>query len=180
MTNNPIALQSKRWIIEALLEIMNKKEYHLITVSEISAKALIDRRTFYRHFESKDDILRLVIDEISAEYLSVLKLQTPTDTYTITKIFFDICLQHSGFFKLLNKNHLMYFLLDKFYANLPFIHSQVRSEEISNILGKDMDYFLLFHAGGFWSLLSKWVADDMKKSPDDLATLASKITNRLI
>lgn len=180
MSNNSIALQSKKWIVESLLGIMSEKEYRLITVSEISSKALIDRRTFYRHFECKDDILRLVIDEISAEYLSALRRSAPTDTYTITKIFFDICLQHSEFFKKLNKNNLMYFLLDKFYSNLPLIHSQVRSKEISTILGQDMDYFLFFHAGGFWSLLSKWVTDDMNKSPDDLAALASKITNRLI
>ena len=46
MSNNPIAMQSKKWIIDALLELMNRKAYHLITVREISSKALIDRRTF--------------------------------------------------------------------------------------------------------------------------------------
>lgn len=74
----------------------------------------------------------------------------------------------------------MYYLLEKFYVNLPIIHSQVRSDQIENLLGQDMDYFLFFHAGGFWSILSKWVADGMEKSPNDFAVLASKITSRLI
>ena len=85
MSNNPIAIQSKKWIIDALLELMSRKAYHLITVREISSKALIDRRTFYRHFECKDDVLRLVNDDITTEYLNSIKGIAPTDTYTITK-----------------------------------------------------------------------------------------------
>lgn len=180
MSNNPTAIQSQKWIVEALLELMASKEYHLISVSELSAKAQIDRRTFYRHFACKDDILRLLINEISTEYLNALQANSLTDTYTITKIFFDVCLQHSEFFILLSKSNLMYYLLEKFYANLPIIHSQVRSNEIESLLGQDMDYFLFFHAGGFWSILSKWITDGMEKSSNDLAILASTITSRLI
>lgn len=180
MSNNPIAIQSKKWIIDALLELMNRKAYRFITVREISSKALIDRRTFYRHFECKDDVLRLVIDDITTEYLNSIKGIAPTDTYTITKNFFEICLINSDFINLLYRNNLMYFLLDKFYTNLPIIHAQVRSDEMSKTLSQDIDYFLFYHAGGFWSLLLKWVIDGMKKSPNDLAILASTITNRLI
>lgn len=180
MSNNPIAIQSKKWIVDALLELMAQKEYLLITVSEISSKALIDRRTFYRHFECKDDILRLVIDNITTEYLNSIIGTAPTDTYTITKNFFEVCLEHSDFINLLHKNNLMYFLLDKFFTNLPIVHAQVRSDEMTKTLSQDLDYFLFFHAGGFWSLLLKWVIDGMKKSPNDLAILASIITNRLI
>lgn len=180
MSDNPIAIQSKKWIVEALLDIMHKKEYRLITVGEISSKAMIDRRTFYRHFECKDDILRLIIDNITTEYLNLIKEISPMDTYSITKNFFNVCLENSDFINLLYKNNLMYFLLDKFYTNLPLIHAQVRSDEMTQALCHDLDYFLFFHAGGFWSLLLKWVMDGMKKSPNDLAILSSIITNRLI
>ncbi len=180
MSNNPIAIKSKKWIIDALLELMSKKAYRLITVSEISSKALIDRRTFYRHFECKEDVLHFVIDDIAVEYLDAIKGIAPMDTYTITRNFFDICLKYSDFINLLHRNNLMYFLLDKFYTNLPVIHAQVRSDEMTETLSQDMDYFLYFHAGGFWSLLLKWVNDGMEKSPHDLAMLASTITNRLI
>lgn len=180
MSNNPTAIQSKKWIVEALLALMALKEYRFISVSELSAKAQIDRRTFYRHFACKDDILRFLIDDISMEYLNALQADSPMDTYTITKIFFNVCLRHSNFLILLSQQNLMYFLLEKFYENLPIIHSQVRSKEIESLLGQDMDYFLFFHAGGFWSILSKWIADGMEKSTNDLAVLASTITSRLI
>lgn len=56
-TNNPIALQSQKWIIQALLDLMQIMNYDKISVSEICRKAQLDRRTFYRNFDSKNDVL---------------------------------------------------------------------------------------------------------------------------
>jgi AcrR family transcriptional regulator len=55
-TENPIALQSKRWIMESLIELMNKKTFQEITISELTAHADLGRRTFYRNFTSKEDV----------------------------------------------------------------------------------------------------------------------------
>ena len=43
--------------INALLSLMEKKPYNQISVSELSELAEYDRRTYYRYFTSKDDIL---------------------------------------------------------------------------------------------------------------------------
>lgn len=177
---HPIAIQSKKWIIDSTLTLMEQKPYSTITVSEISSNAQIDRRTFYRHFKQKDDILVYFIHEISEAYLCALTKNHPTDTYTISLIFFELCQQHAKFLTLLHKQHLMYFLLDKFYDNLLYIHAQIRSDALAIQLQDDIDYFVYFHAGGFWSLLFKWLEDGMMKTPHELATLASKITNHLI
>lgn len=45
--------------INALLSLMKKKPYQNITVQELSDTAQYDRRTYYRYFNSKEDILRL-------------------------------------------------------------------------------------------------------------------------
>ena len=43
--------------INALLSLMEEKPYNQISVSELSELAEYDRRTYYRYFKSKDDIL---------------------------------------------------------------------------------------------------------------------------
>lgn len=42
---------------EALLLLLEKKEYEFITVKEICVKAGVNRSTFYLHYESIDDLL---------------------------------------------------------------------------------------------------------------------------
>ena len=50
---NPLTVQSKQWILEALLKLMEEKDYEKITIKELTARADLDRKTFYRNFRSK-------------------------------------------------------------------------------------------------------------------------------
>ncbi|MBQ9491032.1 MAG: TetR/AcrR family transcriptional regulator [Lachnospiraceae bacterium] len=45
--------------INALLQLMKEKAFDQISISELSENAQYDRRTFYRYFQSKSDILYL-------------------------------------------------------------------------------------------------------------------------
>ena len=48
---------SRRWLVESLLDIMDEKNHTKITISEVTEHAQLTRRTFYRHFDSIDDVL---------------------------------------------------------------------------------------------------------------------------
>lgn len=43
---------------EALIELLSKKKYDLITVKDVCKKAGVNRSTFYLHYESFDDLLK--------------------------------------------------------------------------------------------------------------------------
>ena len=45
-------------IREAFVALMQNKEYAAITVTDISERAGINRKTFYAHYDSVDDLLR--------------------------------------------------------------------------------------------------------------------------
>lgn len=49
--------QTRKRIIESLFELLAKKEYHDITISRIVDKAGLGRRTFYRYFKTKDEVI---------------------------------------------------------------------------------------------------------------------------
>lgn len=58
---NPIAIQSQKWLVEALVSLMNEMPYQKISVLNICKKADLSRQTFYNFFETKEDILRFCL-----------------------------------------------------------------------------------------------------------------------
>ncbi|GHV95614.1 TetR family transcriptional regulator [Spirochaetia bacterium] len=55
--------QSKTWIFEALIRLMEKKAWHKITISDITKKAGVARQTFYRHYKSKEAVILQFLDD---------------------------------------------------------------------------------------------------------------------
>lgn len=51
-------------IFHAFSELLKTKQYHQITVGEIIGRADIGRATFYAHFETKDDLLKALCEEL--------------------------------------------------------------------------------------------------------------------
>ena len=50
-------LHVKTSIINALIDLMKEKNFDAISVSEITARAGVSRVSYYRNFDSKEDIL---------------------------------------------------------------------------------------------------------------------------
>lgn len=69
---------SRECLLNALLVLMEKQEFSKITITELCKKAGVTRLTFYRHFESKEDVLQ--------DYF-----------YKIFQIFFQECVLNSNY-----------------------------------------------------------------------------------
>ena len=54
---NKTAVQSQNMIADALFSLMKRKHFQQITVTEICDEAAIGRKTFYRNFDMKEDVL---------------------------------------------------------------------------------------------------------------------------
>lgn len=50
-------IQSKGLIVQSLVYLMRKKSFHEIKITEICKKAGVSRLSYYRNFESKEDIV---------------------------------------------------------------------------------------------------------------------------
>ncbi len=61
-------IKSKNAIKNAFLDLMEEKGYANITITDIAKKAMINRKTFYIHFETKEALY----NSISNELLSIL------------------------------------------------------------------------------------------------------------
>ncbi len=65
--------RTKKMLREALLSLIPEKGYYAITVGDIAERAMVNRATFYRHYEDKEDLLLRGIDEVLQELVEQLK-----------------------------------------------------------------------------------------------------------
>lgn len=174
---------------DALLLLLEKKEYDYITVKEICLKAGVNRSTFYLHYETMDDLLRETIEcfynrlkdkfkdlNISSNsiYTSSLdELNFCTPKYLVpylevlkeNKRFFSVAFSHQYLFK----TDLMF---DSLYKDF-FIHILERY----NIEESAKKYYITFFMTGIHAIIIEWIKNDCKEDIDFICALIIKCVN---
>ena len=173
-------IKTRKAIIGATIQLMGVKRIEQITVKEIADTALINRKTFYTHYDSIYDVLNDIENEIiqsliqildstdfSAERLNPYPLfEKLTAMINQDAEFFNCLLQSSGHSHLLNKikgvikDHLL-IQFDKYFPN-------------DTVLPQ---YVLEFIASGLIAVYQQWF--DANESEPSLEEI-SKITGLLI
>ena len=72
ISNNPSAIRSQKEITDALLVLMQDHPYNEITIKQILLESKLARKTFYRNFESKDDVLFSLLIRNLEEYFDIV------------------------------------------------------------------------------------------------------------
>ena len=70
-------------IFEAFTELLAVKSYNKITVQEIIEKANIGRSTFYAHFETRDDLVKALCDDLFQHVFSKALEAEKTHDYSL-------------------------------------------------------------------------------------------------
>lgn len=61
---DPRIIRTRKFIMDAFIELSGKKEFKDITIKDITTEAMINRATFYYHFEDIFDLLEKVLSEV--------------------------------------------------------------------------------------------------------------------
>lgn len=171
---NPQKALSKEWLEQALLDLMKEKPYNQISITEITEHAQLSRRTFYRHYVVIDDILHCIMHKLCNQYISLLLEQKEYSFRTLALVYFTFWESHKDFLLILEKNELLYLLLQKYNQYFSKIFAKIiGSNDIDN--SAILEYVFYFNAGGFWNLHLKLLKDGIKLSPLEIANLAEDI-----
>lgn len=65
--------QTKLWIINALLEQLERKDYSSITINMIVEQAKLGRRTFYRYFKTKDEVIEYITELLMDQFAKTIQ-----------------------------------------------------------------------------------------------------------
>jgi AcrR family transcriptional regulator len=71
---------TKELIRDTLQELLEEKDYTEISMKEIAKSANVGRRTLYRYFGTKADIVRFMADSVMDEFAEALLLQVALKT----------------------------------------------------------------------------------------------------
>lgn len=97
-------VESMDMILSALFRLMKSDSFELISVTEICQEALVARRTFYRNFQFKEDVVSYGICKSLEEATYIMN--TATSGKEANLKFFEYCDKKKKYIKLLCDNHL--------------------------------------------------------------------------
>lgn len=171
---NLSAFKSKKMITEALISLMEEKDYTEITVAEIAERADRVRRTFYSHFKNKEEVLVTYINKIIEEHIqSYLQLEDHSEL-TIAEIYFKLWAKHLDFVLLLKNNNLL-ILLKGFEKYIEELDKSFSAFDCFGLSKRSAEYAPKFYAGALWSTLDKWIEKGMEESPAELGEVFSEL-----
>ena len=73
-------LKTKASLYRALIILMKEKEFEQIKISEICTKSMINRSTFYDHFNDKYELLESFMNDLKKELEESIKVNIETKT----------------------------------------------------------------------------------------------------
>ena len=105
---DPRIRRTRRALRDALVSLILKKEYSSISIKEITERAEVAYITFYRHYETLDQLLMEVLDEGLAELLArietLAKRSDTSDLETEGRLIFEYIGQNADLFRILFKS----------------------------------------------------------------------------
>ena len=171
---NPIAQRSQAWLTDALLSLMSQKPYADISITEIAARADLSRRTFYRLFDSREDVLAHWMETQYAVFCDRLRAEAPTDYLGVIRLYFTFWNERREILSLLWKNDLFPLLSRQCARYFPEVFCRIKAD---TPLARDPDalrYAMSFSAGGLVSVLARWAEEGMRRTPDEMMRLIER------
>lgn len=158
MNNKKLA---KDYIIEAFLQLLKKQGFENITITDIVKKAGVTRMTFYRNFNSKEEIIKSHLDAITDEFIKNGRILYKPNHFKeyITNIFTHLE-KNRELALILYQSNILYFLKDEF-DRIFLAKAKSRNEE----------YRYAFFSGGLYNLYYYWIKNNFTETPEKLADI---------
>lgn len=155
----------KGYLIEALFQLMERKPLGEITAGQIAARAGVDRSTYYRHFASKQEVLRCFLGRLlAAQQAEAARSAPPPDRRAALEQIFRFYLRYRRELLLLYDSGETALLLELIDRQL--------GDALPDSAPVDRQYDLAYHLGGVFSQLLLWLERRMRDDPAALAAHA--------
>ncbi len=174
------SVKRQREIENALFDLMMKKSYPDITVTEICDALSMPRKAFYRYFDSKDDTLYALIEHTMAEYGGFVGNHISGGVRTLRREiekYFVFWQEHKLLLDALYKNNMLEKIID---VSVGFPINDMVS--LKRFLPDDTDWarekIFKFAVCGLVFQMLDWYKDGFKTSVSDMARLSCRTLSK--
>lgn len=168
-------LKSKTALQEALLSLMKTMEFKEITVKNIVEFAQLNRGTFYKHYQYKEDILNEIIDDVTSDLITSYRdPYKDKDTIMISQLnsnavkVFDHVQKYANFYTLIVHSHV----LTGFQEKICNILRELILKDLSYLMPADninKELIASYHAYAIFGMIMEWINGGFKYSPNYMA-----------
>lgn len=184
---------TSRLMNQALIELLNKKNFEFITIKEICKKAGVNRSTFYLHYDNITDLLYESIDNINKEFFScfpeedkdidkIISSSKKDDLILITPKYLMPYLNHVKENRVLYQVSAKYPELMKSIDNYNFLQNKVLFPILNNFGIKENEkrYITAYYINGIYAIIDEWIKGGCVEDVQDICELIIKCVRPFI
>ena len=155
----------------ALINLILKKWYENITITELAKEANVWSKTFYRNFKSKDELLDSYSSKIWDDLANSHDLKEKSTTKNLIFLFFKFIKNNKLFFEAIYKSPI----IDRFFETA--IEISMWKENWIILENKDIPKDLTVHyiIRSFQSIVWRWLKNWTKESIEEISELSEKL-----
>lgn len=174
---------TKNCIRDSMIALLQKKPYNEILMKEIAEEAHVSRRTLYRYFENKEQILEYVAESQMAYFTQEIIKREQLTLYNVIHAFFSFFEKHHSEFLILKKARLLHYIEDHLYDLATQVAAKTKyrdmtpqelAEHLRSTSPED-HYALYYTIAGVWRIAMVWMDEQFCLSPDEMAEIAVAI-----
>ena len=156
----------KECMADALIQLMPQKEFSRITVNEIAAAAGVNRSTWFRHFETKNDALTFKSLYSSGCAIRLCSRRSPSIIlWKMRTIFLNLPIRSANCSQLFIRPVQSLAVYSAFYQIMISQQSKSTLEA----------YAARFYSYGLFGLLDEWYKREFHETPDEMTQLFRKM-----
>ncbi|KKC49968.1 TetR family transcriptional regulator [Paenibacillus sp. D9] len=168
--------KTKRELKDALILLMETKEFKHITVTDIVTRAELNRGTFYKHYQTKEELLGELMNDVMEDliraynepYLHTDKLVIGELTASSVIIFKHVD-SYSDFYRIIINSNALPGFQDRICGTLKQLVMQEQDIMGSSDGKINPDLFASYIAYALFGLIVEWVKEGYKYTPDHMA-----------
>ena len=180
--------RTRKSLNQALITVMEKKNFQMITIQELADEAMINRVTFYLHYVDKYDLLEKCVkdnlDEIMLKHLSPVRHIREGVVYTeaFRSIVMDILKSvenNDRFFQVmiqsncegLIKDYFIGLVQTKFLPQLGEMFSGIQSN-------RHVDVTIQLIVSAILGVITWWIVSEERESPEEIAAIVVDVVTK--
>lgn len=90
--------RTRKMLHEAFIKLVTANGFDGVSVQHLTEEAMINRATFYRHYDDKFDLAKQVYDQLAAEYVTSIQATLATDPSKATYKLFEHVASYADFY----------------------------------------------------------------------------------